>query len=72
MQAAVLANLQEFYDESTSVGVNVDQDAYRAAIFNTVDTETGDVVKSFDLSTPTTDIIIASDEIGVLGNVVFS
>ena len=72
MQAAVLANLQEFYDESTSVGVNVDQDAYRAAIFNTVDTETGDVVKSFDLSTPTTDIVIASDEIGVLGNVVFS
>ena len=72
MQAAVLANLQQFYDESTSVGVDIDQDAYRAAIFNTVDTETGDVVQTFDLSTPTTDITIASDEIGVLGNVVFS
>ncbi len=72
MQAAVLANLQQFYDESTSVGVDIDEDAYRAAIFNTVDTETGDVVQTFDLSTPTADITIASDEIGVLGNVVFS
>lgn len=72
MQAAVLANLQQFYDENTSVGVNINQDAYRSAIFNTVDTETGDVVQAFDLSTPTGDIVVASDEIGVLGNVVFS
>jgi hypothetical protein len=72
MQAAVLANLQAFYAENTSVGVDIDQDAYRAAIFNTVDTVTGDVVITFDLSTPTADIAIASDEIGVLGNVVFS
>lgn len=72
MQAAVIANLKAFYADSTSVGVNIDQDAYRAAIFNTVDTETGDVVTTFDLTTPTADITIASDEIGILGNVVFS
>jgi len=72
MQTAVIANLKEFYAENTAVGIDIDQDAYRAAIFNTVDTETGDVVKTFDLSTPTTDITIASDAIGVLGNVVFS
>lgn len=72
MQSAIIASLQEFYDEGTSVGVDIDQDAYRSAIFNTVDTETGDVVRTFDLATPTTDIIISSDEIGVLGNVVFS
>ena len=72
MKAAVEANLNQFYDENTSVGVNIDEDAYRSAIFNTVDTETGDVVQSFDLSTPTADITIASDEIGILGNVVFS
>lgn len=72
MQAAILANLKEFFAESTSVGINVDQDAYRAAIFNTVDTVTGDVVTTFELSTPTADIAIDTDEIGVLGNVVFT
>ncbi|MCH7593533.1 MAG: hypothetical protein IIB27_03385 [Chloroflexi bacterium] len=34
-----------------------------------IDTETGDVVVTFSLSTPTADITIASDEIGVLGKV---
>lgn len=72
MQSAIIESLQQFYDENTSVGANIDQDAYRSAIFNTVDTATGDIVKTFDLATPTTDIIILSDEIGVLGNVVFS
>jgi len=72
MQTAVVNNLKAFYAENTTVGINIDQDAYRSAIFNTVDTETGDVVITFDLSTPTADIVIASDEIGVLGNVVFS
>lgn len=72
MQTAIVNNLKAFYADNTSVGVNIDEDAYRSAIFNTVDTETGDVVVSFDLSTPTVDIAIAGDEIGVLGNVVFS
>jgi uncharacterized phage protein gp47/JayE len=72
MQTAIENNLKAFYAENTSVGVNIDEDAYRSAIFNTVDTETGDVVINFDLSTPTADIVIASDEIGVLGNVVFN
>ena len=72
MQAAVTANLEQFFDENTEVGVDIDQDAYRSAIFNTVDTVTGDVVKTFTLSTPTTDITIDTGEIGVLGNVVFS
>ncbi len=72
MQTAVENNLKAFYAENTSVGVNIDEDAYRSAIFNTVDTETGDVVITFALSTPTADIVIGSDEIGLLGNVVFS
>jgi hypothetical protein len=72
MQSAIQANLRQFFAESTSVGTNIDEDAYRAAIFNTVDTETGDVVQTFDLSAPTGDIAISSDEIGILGNVVFS
>ena len=72
MKSAIIANLQEFYDESTSVGEDIDEDAYRSAIFNTVDTATGDVVKTFSLTIPTADIVISTDEIGVLGNVVFN
>lgn len=67
MQAAIDANLRQFFDENTSVGVNVDEDKYRAAISNTIDTVTGDTVQSFTLSTPSGDISITAGEIGVLG-----
>ena len=72
MRAAITANLRQFFDESTVVGVDIDEDAYRSAIFNTVDTETGDVVDSFELSAPSGDIAITSSEIGTLGNTVYS
>lgn len=72
MRTAINANLAQFFSERTEVGVDVDQDAYRAAIFNTVDTDTGDEVLSFSLSTPSTDIAIASGEIGTLGNITYT
>lgn len=71
MQDAINASLAQFFSESTEVGVDVDQDAYRAAIFNTVDPETGDVVTSFELSAPAADITIAAGEIGTLGNITY-
>lgn len=71
MQQAVTANLRQFFDERTSVGVDIDEDAYRSAIFNTVDTVTGAVVQTFTLSLPIGDVAIATGEIGVLGNVVY-
>jgi len=72
MQVAIIANLDVFYAENTFVGITIDEDAYRSAIFNTVDTETGDVVLSFDLSAPSGDVVISSGQIGTRGNVVFS
>ena len=72
MRTAVEASLNEFFDERTTVGANVDEDAYRSAIFNTVDTATGSRVTSFALSAPGAgDITIVSGEIGTLGNVNF-
>ena len=65
MQAAIDANLQQFFAEDTSVSIDIEEDAYRSAIFNTVDPDTSDVVRSFTLSTPTGDIAIANGEIGV-------
>ena len=71
MRSAIIANLEQFFRESTTVGVNIDQDAYRAAIFNSVDPDTGLSIKSFSLSSPTSDITILQGEIGTLGNITF-
>jgi uncharacterized phage protein gp47/JayE len=67
MQSAVDANLDQFFSEETSVSTNVDEDAYRAAIFNTIDPDTGDRVTDFSLTTPSGDIIVAPGEIAILG-----
>ena len=71
MQAAITASLQQFFDENTSVGVTIDEDKYRAAIANTVDTSTGDVINSFSLSDPVGDVIISAGEIGILDVVTY-
>lgn len=72
MQNAIVANLAQFFEEETTVGVDVDEDAYRAAIINTFDPETGVKVSTFTLSTPVADIpVAASGEIATLGAVSF-
>lgn len=69
MKDAVKATLAEFFKLKTDVGVNVAQDAYRSAIFNTRDPVTGDPVSSFTLSAPTGAITVASGQIAKLGTV---
>lgn len=71
MQSAVTANLKQFHAEQTVVGQNVDRDAYRAAIINTVDPDTGDTVETFDLASPTGDITIQAGEIATQGVMTF-
>jgi len=71
LRTAVTANLQQFFRENTTVGQDIDQDAYRAAIFNSVDESTGAVVQTFSLSSPSADITIGSGEIGILGNITY-
>ena len=71
MRESITANLGQLFDEGTDVGVDIEEDAYRAAIFNTVDTITGALVESFTLSTPSGDITIASGEIGTLGTITY-
>lgn len=69
MRSAITANLEQFFTESTEVGLDLDEDAYRSAIINTIDTETGQSVQTFTLSTPSGDIAAQSNEIPVLGAV---
>lgn len=69
MKAAVKATLEDFFRLKVSVGVNVAQDAYRSAIFNTRDPVTGDPVASFTLSTPSGAISVSAGQIATLGTV---
>ena len=71
MRAAISASLAQFFDEETEVGVDVDEDKYRSAIISTIDTDTGDSVGTFSLSTPSGDISVASGNIATLGTVSF-
>lgn len=71
MQTAITASLADLI-ANTGVGDDLLEDAYRSAIFKTIDRETGDIVVSFTLSTPTVDVTIAAGEIATLGTVTFS
>lgn len=72
MKNAIVANLDQFYTENTFVGIDIDEDAYRCAIFNTIDTETGEIIRTFSLSEPIGDISVGVGQIGTLGNVNFN
>ena len=71
MKSAIRENLAQFFTESTDVGVNIDEDAYRSSIFNTIDTVTGARIISYALSSPAGDVPINTGEIGKLGTVTF-
>jgi uncharacterized phage protein gp47/JayE len=69
MKQAVRDTLTEFFRTQPQVGVNVAQDAYRSAIFNTRDPVTGSPVTSFTLSAPAGAISVSAGQIAVLGTV---
>lgn len=72
MQTAIIASLEVLFEESTSVSEDLLEVAYEAAIFQTIDPETGNQVSNFTLSTPSGNISIASGELPVLGSVTFT
>lgn len=72
MKDSIRASLEQLFREGVSVGQDLQEDAYRGAVFGTVDTTTGQLLTSFDITSPTGDITIASGEIPVLGTVTIS
>ena len=73
MKTAVEASLAEFFSERTNVSENVTEDAFRSAIYNTVDPVTGDVLVSFTITVPpAADWVIASGKIGTLGAITWN
>jgi len=72
MRTAVEDQLAAFFEDSVDFQEDVQEASYLGAIQNTEDLQTGDFIKSFALSTPTGNIVIADGEIATLGNVTFT
>ena len=71
MRTAVDANLDAFFQDEVDFETNITEDKYRAAITNTIDPDTGDTLTAFALTTPSSDITVSTNEIGVKGTVTF-
>lgn len=71
MQQAISATLKEVFTESTSVGVSLNEIFYTAPISQTIDTQTGNTVNTFSLSSPVGGVPVSFGEIPVLGNINF-
>jgi uncharacterized phage protein gp47/JayE len=72
MREAIEENLIAMFKTIPEVGVNLSEDAYRSAIFNSSDPNTGSFVSSFTLSAPIGNISINSDEIAIYGTTTWS
>ena len=71
MQAAITANLQALFKEGTSVGTDLKEFAYNSAIYQTIDSETGDLITDFTLSAPSGDVSVGTGEIAILGTITY-
>lgn len=71
MQTEITANLAALFKDGTTVGEDLKAFLYESTIFQTVDSETGDIVTDFTLSAPSGDVTIASDEIPILGTIIY-
>jgi uncharacterized phage protein gp47/JayE len=72
MQDAIRDSLEQMFVSVPELAVNLSQDAYRSAIFQTINPETGEFVQSFSLATPTGDIAIGAGQLAVLGDINFN
>lgn len=72
MQTAITAQIEAFYRDSVKLSTDIYESSYIGAISNTIDTQTGEALESFELSSPSGDITINFGEIGFPGTVSFA
>lgn len=72
LRGAIEDNLEQLFNEVPNVSEDLVEDAYRSAIYGTLNPETGEEVKSFGLSSPTGDITVNDGELAVLGNITWN
>lgn len=71
MRRAVIARLQQFFDEAAEYGTTITENEYICAIQSTYDSETRTPLRSFSLVAPTGAVTVAADELPILGDVTF-
>lgn len=71
MKTAISQSLEQFFQDFSDVNEDILEQQYLAAITNTIDTETGDTLQSFTLSSPSGAIFIVSGELAVFGEATF-
>lgn len=72
MKASITNRLTEYFRRKTVVGQDVFTEDWITEIKSTIDTETGETVIDFTMDAPVADVVIANNEIAVLGTVVFA
>jgi len=72
LQDQIIADLKALFRSQTSVGQVLEEDTFRAAIFNTVTLDGQERVTRFELSGPVGDITPAAGSIPTLGNLSFA
>ena len=72
MKDAIGVNLNAFYIDQISIGQDITLDQIKLVIQDTQDPVTGDFPTFFTLTTPSSLVIIASDEIAIYGGVTFT
>ena len=72
MRTAITNNLTAYFEDRAEFETDVTEDQYRSAIIETQDTNTGEYLDSFTLTTPSADITISTGEIARVGAVTFT
>jgi uncharacterized phage protein gp47/JayE len=71
MQSAIIATLQAYFEDTAAFETTIPIETIYGVIANTVDTLTGDSLKDFTLTVPAGDIVLASGDIALLGEITF-
>lgn len=72
LRDAIEDNLEQLFKDVPNVSDDLIEDAYRSAIYQTLNPETGEFVKTFTLSAPSGDITVGDGELAVLGNITWN
>lgn len=72
MRMAIKYALAQFFDESADLGVDITEDDIRCAVRAAFDPERRQYVRTFTISSPAFPVVIPSNELPVLGTVIFT
>ena len=71
MRTAITNTISAFYEDEASFETDITEIKYNAIISNTIDPDTGDSLASFTLSSPSGDITVGIDSMGIFGGATY-